>query len=156
MSVLYTSARDYLDPLTNTLPVDQAMRELLPKSAGGAGFYREALDRVIDLTADQPLLRAAAHIYCDDLAGAHEIVQDMEGMEAAYIHGIIHRREGDFWNANYWFRRADFLPQVLLTNPVALTADYEDRGALNPDDLIKRTQDEWVSLVNYLADHITA
>lgn len=36
---------------------------------------------------------------------AHAIVQDANhGMEA-YVHGMLHRMEGDYWNANYWFRQ---------------------------------------------------
>ena len=36
---------------------------------------------------------------------AHEIVQDATHGLAAYVHGMLHRMEGDFWNGNYWFRR---------------------------------------------------
>lgn len=36
---------------------------------------------------------------------AHDIVQDATSSVQAYIHGIVHRLEGDYWNANYWFRR---------------------------------------------------
>jgi hypothetical protein len=35
----------------------------------------------------------------------HEIVQSATKGIPAYIHGIVHRLEGDYWNANYWFRR---------------------------------------------------
>jgi hypothetical protein len=40
----------------------------------------------------------------------HRLVQDLSGDVAAYWHGMIHRREGDFDNARYWFRRAGELP----------------------------------------------
>ncbi len=36
---------------------------------------------------------------------AHGIVQDATHGLAAYVHGMLHRMEGDFWNGNYWFRR---------------------------------------------------
>jgi hypothetical protein len=35
----------------------------------------------------------------------HDIVQTATNGIPAYIHGIVHRLEGDYWNANYWFRR---------------------------------------------------
>lgn len=37
---------------------------------------------------------------------AHEMVQDASTGVQAYIHGMIHRLEGDYWNAKYWFRNA--------------------------------------------------
>lgn len=46
----------------------------------------------------------------------HEIVQDASRGTAAYIHGMIHRLEGDYWNANYWFGRCQDSP---LMNCVA-------------------------------------
>lgn len=37
---------------------------------------------------------------------AHEIVQDIDGREASWIHAYLHRKEGDSGNASYWYRRA--------------------------------------------------
>lgn len=37
---------------------------------------------------------------------AHEIVQDLETREAAWIHAYLHRKEGDISNAQYWYHRA--------------------------------------------------
>lgn len=37
---------------------------------------------------------------------AHDLVDGMSGVEAAGIHAYLHRKEGDQWNANYWYRRA--------------------------------------------------
>jgi hypothetical protein len=36
---------------------------------------------------------------------AHAIVQDASQGLPAYVHGMLHRLEGDSWNANYWFRQ---------------------------------------------------
>lgn len=36
---------------------------------------------------------------------AHEIVQDGRNENERYLHGIVHRLEGDFWNSKYWFRQ---------------------------------------------------
>jgi len=37
---------------------------------------------------------------------AHELIQDLPDRNAAWIHAYLHRKEGDSWNADYWYRRA--------------------------------------------------
>jgi len=37
---------------------------------------------------------------------AHELIQDIEDKSAAWIHAYLHRKEGDIWNADYWYSRA--------------------------------------------------
>ena len=49
---------------------------------------------------------AALHLWNDNLGRAHDRVERLETPTGMLVHGIIHRREGDFDNANYWFRRA--------------------------------------------------
>lgn len=37
---------------------------------------------------------------------AHGLVDGITSREAARIHAYLHRKEGDEWNANYWYRMA--------------------------------------------------
>ena len=37
---------------------------------------------------------------------AHQLVQDLTDNNAAWIHAYLHRKEGDIWNADYWYNRA--------------------------------------------------
>ena len=37
---------------------------------------------------------------------SHQIIQDIEDSNAAWIHAYLHRKEGDIGNAGYWYRRA--------------------------------------------------
>ncbi|WP_026956798.1 hypothetical protein [Algoriphagus vanfongensis] len=37
---------------------------------------------------------------------AHDQVDQLGGKSAARIHAYLHRKEGDIWNADYWYRRA--------------------------------------------------
>ena len=37
---------------------------------------------------------------------AHEVAQDVAGPDGAWVHAYLHRKEGDQWNAEYWYRQA--------------------------------------------------
>ena len=41
-----------------------------------------------------------------DWGKAHEIAQDIAGVDGAWVHAYLHRKEGDVGNAGYWYRRA--------------------------------------------------
>ena len=53
-----------------------------------------------------PLLIALWHERKGAWARAHEIAQDIDGRDAAWVHAYLHRREGDLPNAAYWYRHA--------------------------------------------------
>jgi hypothetical protein len=37
---------------------------------------------------------------------SHELIQDVEDKDASWIHAYLHRKEGDIWNADYWYSKA--------------------------------------------------
>ncbi len=41
-----------------------------------------------------------------DWSRAHEVAQEVEGADGAWVHAYLHRKEGDDGNAGYWYRRA--------------------------------------------------
>ena len=41
-----------------------------------------------------------------DWEKAHDLCQSEQGRPAAWVHGYLHRKEGDLSNAGYWYGRA--------------------------------------------------
>jgi hypothetical protein len=53
-----------------------------------------------------PLLQALWHEAKGNWKRAHEIAQDVDNADGAWVHAYLHRKEGDLGNARYWYRRA--------------------------------------------------
>ena len=64
-------------------------------------------------------------LYHDDIFRSHSLSQGIGTREGSYWHGIMHRRENDFWNANYWFHRVPTHPihEILGENAKTIAAE---------------------------------
>ena len=38
---------------------------------------------------------------------AHAQVDHLTDKESAWVHAYLHRKEGDIWNADYWYKKAE-------------------------------------------------
>ncbi|MES2455844.1 MAG: hypothetical protein V4594_09900 [Bacteroidota bacterium] len=41
-----------------------------------------------------------------DWKKAHDLIDQLNDKHSAHIHAYLHRKEGDIWNADYWYTRA--------------------------------------------------
>jgi hypothetical protein len=48
-----------------------------------------------------------------DWAMAHERAQERDDAAGMRVHAYLHRKEGDQWNADYWYRRSGAVPSRL-------------------------------------------
>ena len=51
-------------------------------------------------------LQALWHDGKGDWDKAHELIHDVPDKNASWIHAYLHRKEGDVWNADYWYSKA--------------------------------------------------
>jgi hypothetical protein len=96
----------------------QALVERTPPFLLAAAVWRPEFSPAIEELSDGRLadlgysphrtacIRAALHIANDDWEAAHRIVQESDDADGYLLHAILHRREGDYDNARYWFSRA--------------------------------------------------
>ena len=68
--------------------------------------FSESLKSAVPPEGLPPALLALWHDGRGDWDAAHQVAQDIEGPDGAWVHAYLHRREGDAGNAAYWYRRA--------------------------------------------------
>jgi hypothetical protein len=103
LAALLTPPR--LNPLGPGEP-NRAARAALEALAGDAAF---APEKIVDRDMAQACW-AGLWLYHDFLDEAHRISQDLETPAGSYWHALMHRREPDFGNSKYWFRRVGAHP----------------------------------------------
>ena len=69
--------------------------------------FQESLNAVAPPASANVYLQSLWYDAKDNWEKAHTLIQDISDKKAAWIHAYLHRKEGDVWNANYWYTKAD-------------------------------------------------
>ena len=78
-------------------------------SSNSVMTYREFMDSIHDEDLPEGLNTLCQSLWYDfkgDWKKAHDLVDSLPGRDAAWVHAYLHRKEGDIWNADYWYRQA--------------------------------------------------
>ena len=83
------------------------------------------------LSADAPdknwpeALKAMWHDAKNDWHSGHELVDGKNDELAKWVHAYLHRKEGDEWNAGYWYRQAGKpFPKITLEEEQQQILDF--------------------------------
>jgi len=99
-----------MDSLSNKLLEPKTVPGLGPKPRKGI-LDLPQIDSLVDqhlgndIATRRDLIRALIYLWNDHLHASHEIAQSIDNTDGSYVHAIMHRREPDYGNAKYWFRR---------------------------------------------------
>ncbi|HEX4148737.1 MAG TPA: hypothetical protein VHY20_07110 [Pirellulales bacterium] len=124
-----------LGPGEPNLPLGPRLAELSDRELFGS---RAVVDRQMASAC-----RAGLWLYHDFLDQSHQLSQEIETPTGSYWHGIMHRREPDFANANYWLRRVGRHPIHLRLVEAAGRIAGEQAGRLPPDFASLAGQPRW-------------
>ena len=130
---------EYLSPTARhvlRIDVGRAYTELVPSREGSAEA-KDALELLnpVHVTTTSPAnldeakaVVSGLWLWHDFLDTSHTISQSIETPTGSFWHAIMHRREGDFSNAKYWYRRVGSHP-ALRTIAARINVLIEDLPA---------------------------
>ena len=145
-----------LQPLFESLPLSKAMSQLVVTQPGPTDLVASMVRS--PLIASRPVLAAGLWLYVDQLDRSHTISQAIENPTGAFWHGIMHRREGDFWNSHYWFRHVGSHPAMKMIegydpHKFIDEAEAAQQKGETPVKLIELQRREWMQLFAWCASH---
>ena len=163
-----------VQPVFNLLPPSRAMNELVVTDTASPDAL-EAVERAIAggrFMDAAPELAAGLWLYVDDLERSHRVSQNIASPTGSFWHAIMHRREGDFSNSRYWFRKVGKHPAYsrihIAGGPAAAgtnEAHYHptrlvDRveraynaGETQHPELVAMQRHEWFGLFEWCVEH---
>jgi hypothetical protein len=111
-----------METMISVLAAREPLQPLSPK-----GIWQPALDEQIEAMSADPnaggrqsnetyalAVKAGLHLWNDSLDKSHTLSQDIENDTGSYWHGIMHRMEPDYSNAEYWFRKVGVHPAFAI------------------------------------------
>ena len=100
-----------LDEILSQLQTRDPLPLLFPKRE----YSHDISHQILSLSGDEhEALICGLLLLNDDLHASHDISQGIKTPTGSFWHAIMHRREGDAGNANYWWRLTGEHPAFAL------------------------------------------
>ena len=145
-----------MEPLMDAAPQTEAMAHLVVSEPTAPELLEIASKTVWDPAIQKnPALRAGVWLYVDALDRSHEASQGIKDAAGSFWHGIMHRREGDFGNSHYWFRKTGPHPAMAGLpgyDPHTFIDQVEERSESDIPALIETQRREWQALFEWCAN----
>jgi len=130
------------------LNVERAFRALLPREVGSAEAGDvlhtvspgDLVQGTLNNADDAGCVLSALWLWHDYLDESHTVSQAIETQSGSYLHAIMHRREGDFGNAKYWYARVGRHP---IMPSLAIQANEMIARAPADKALLKLALHDW-------------
>ena len=68
--------------------------------------FKESLGLLAPDENLSPVLKSLWYDAKGDWNKAHAEVDHLRDLDATWVHAYLHRKEGDLWNADYWYTKA--------------------------------------------------
>jgi len=152
----------WLDSLNLAMPVS-----LIDPNAKSNDALVDSLQEAMELS-NTPVggnIEALLYMRIGQMEPSHINVQDAQRSIGAYIHGVLHRMEGDYWNAKYWFDRVrdprlldrirDLIREFSQAQgsvledwggPLRLIEACKDRRSVSREEVVQLAHWEWQAL----------
>ncbi len=145
MLTIHTSLiNSYPEPIMQLIG-DLGVQALDPGTPNDQVLARLAKLKAADLFPDAKVsnqelaeaCRSGLYLAANDLETSHNISQDLPSSSGSYWHAIMHRREPDYSNSGYWFRKVG-------THPIFADLPGAIQSALpNGEQVLNKLVREW-------------
>ncbi|MBS1715598.1 MAG: hypothetical protein JST30_14815 [Armatimonadetes bacterium] len=142
---------EVVGPLFSAMALDKAMGQAVVRHRADQTVLKLARGIVADPVLDKsPMLAAGVWLYVDELEAAHVLCQSSSSLTGSFWHAIVHRREGDFSNALYWYRQARHHP-VMDRIPGYDPEEIVRLAQENDPSAVALQRKEWATLFEWCA-----
>lgn len=69
--------------------------------------FKNSLTNESPNSSFSPVLKSLWYDCKGDWEKAHAQVDQLKDKHSAWVHAYLHRKEGDVWNADYWYTKAN-------------------------------------------------